>query len=281
MLRPERRRSDGEQEMSEPYPDFVARFYDTVYAQVRDGVDNDYYRDAVAAAGGPVLEIGVGTGRLLVAAFRRGVDVYGIDLSPAMVDRCRQKLPSDEKERVWVADATRLRAPRRYVLVVAPFRVLSHVHALADQIRLLDAVYEALLPGGTFIFDLYVPNLKLLLGGLPETCDFDGEHAPGKRLRRFVSSAPADLARQTNHVRMSFVWDDEDGEHRGDWEFDMRFFFRYELEHLVARSRLELIALHGDFLGGALTADSREFVVVCRRGTDPAFDRPPSPRTQS
>ena len=182
-----------------------------------------------------------------------------------MVERCREKLPAADEERVWVDDAIRLRTERRFDLIVAPFRVLSHVPDPGDQIRLLDAVHGALRPGGVFLFDLYVPSLKLLLEGMPETCDFDGEHAPGRRLRRFVSSAPADLARQTNHVRMSFVWDEDDGEHRGDWEFDMRFFFRFEIEHLVARSRLRLAALHGDFAGEVLAADSREYVVVCRR----------------
>ena len=251
--------------MSEPYPDFVARFYDAVYAQVRDGVDNEYYLREMTAAKGTVLEIGVGTGRMFVEARRRGVDAYGVDLSPVMIERCRGKLPAADRERVWVEDAINLRADRRFALVVAPFRVLSHVHEPADQLRLLDAVHGALEPGGRFIFDLYVPNLKLLLEGLPEMADFDGEHAPGKRLRRFVSSTPADLARQTNHVRMSFVWDEEDGEHRGDWEFDMRFFFRFELEHLVARSKLRLEAIHGDFEGGELTPESQEYVVVCRR----------------
>jgi SAM-dependent methyltransferase len=251
--------------MSGNYPDFVARFYDAVYAQVRDGVDNAYYLQRMAEAEGPVLEIGVGTGRLLAEARRRGVDAYGIDLSPRMIERCREKLTSSDRERVWVEDAVTLRTERQFALVVAPFRVLSHVPEPADQLRLLDAVHTALEPGGRFIFDLYVPNLKLLLEGLPEMCDFDGEHAPGKRLRRFVSSAPADLARQANHVRMSFVWDEEDGEHRGAWEFDMRFFFRFELEHLVARSRLELEAIYGDFEDGSLTPESREYVVVGRR----------------
>jgi len=60
--------------------------------------------------------------------------------------------------------------------------------------------------GGAFLFDLYVPNLKLLLEGMPELDDFDGEYAPGLRLRRTVSSMPADLSRQTNRVRMRFAW---------------------------------------------------------------------------
>lgn len=251
--------------MSEAYPDFVARFYDAVYAQVRDGTDNDFYLARMAAAGGPVLEIGAGTGRLLREALRRGIDARGVDVSPAMVERCRAQLPAEQQERVSVADAVSLRLGRRFALVVAPFRVLSHVAAVEDQIRLLDAVHEHLAPGGAFAFDLYVPNLQLLRDGLPERCDFDGEWAPGRRLRRLVSSAPADLARQTNHVRMSLVWDEEDGEHRGDWEFEMRFFFRWEIEHLVARSKLRLSTIHGDFAGGPLTAESSDYVVVCHR----------------
>jgi SAM-dependent methyltransferase len=251
--------------MSDPYPDFVARFYDAVYAQVRDGVDNAFYLQKAIEAKGPVLEIGVGTGRLLAEALRHGVDAYGVDLSPTMIERCRERLAPAARERVWVEDAVRLRSDRRFALVVAPFRVLSHVPEPDEQRQLLDAIHAVLRPGGAFIFDLYVPNLRLLLDGLPETNDFDGEHAPGRRLRRFVSSGPADLARQTNRVRMRFVWDEEDGEHRGDWEFEMRFFFRFELEHLVARSRLRLAAIHGDFTEGPLSAESREYVVVCHR----------------
>lgn len=251
--------------MSDPYPDVVARFYDAVYARVRDGVDNDYYLDRMAAAGGPVFEIGVGTGRFFAEARRRGIDAWGIDVSPTMIEQCRRKLARDDRERVQVADAVGFRGHRRFALACAPFRVLSHVHDTADQLRLLDAVHDHLEPGGAFVFDLYVPNLELLVKGIPERTDFDGEHAPGRRLRRTVSSEPADLSRQTNRVRMAFIWEEEDGEHQDAWTFDMRFFFRYEIEHLVARSKLVLESMHGDFAGGALDAASREFVVTCRR----------------
>ena len=251
--------------MSEPYPDLIARFYDAVYAKVRDGVDNDWYLGRMAAACGPVLEIGVGTGRLFAEARRRRIDAWGIDLSPAMMACCRRKLAPEDRERVWVADAVTLRTDRRFALVCAPFRVLSHVHDPADQLRLLDAVHDCLLPGGAFIFDLYVPNLKLLLEGLPEHVDFDGEHAPGRRLRRLVTAEPCDLSCQRNRVRMAFKWDEANGEHADEWTFDMRFFFRFELEHLVARSKLALETIYGDFAGNPVTVDSREYVVVSRR----------------
>jgi SAM-dependent methyltransferase len=254
--------------VSEPYPDLIARFYDAVYAKIRDGVDNDWYLDRMAAAQGPVLEIGVGTGRLIAEARRRRIDAWGIDLSPAMIACCRAKLAPDDRERVSVADAVALRHDRRFALVCAPFRVLSHVHDTADQLRLLDSVHDCLLPGGAFVFDLYVPSLKLLLEGLPEHTDFDGEHVPGRRLRRSVRADPADLSCQRNRVRMSFRWDEDDGEHCGEWTFEMRFFFRFEIEHLVARSRLVLETIYGDFAGNPVTAESREYVVVCRRPQD-------------
>ena len=251
--------------MTEQYPDYVARFYDAVYAHVRDGVDNEWYLARMARAGGPVLEIGVGTGRLFAEARRRGLDVRGIDVSAAMIERCHAKLAPGDRERVQVADAVNLRSDRRFALVCAPFRVLSHVHDTADQLQLLNSVHDCLEPGGAFVFDLYVPSLKWLLEGLNDVTDFDGEWAPGRRLHRVTSAGPADLSRQTTPVRMTYIWDDADGEHRESWEFEMRFFFRFEIEHLVARSKLQLESIQGTFAGEALTAASREFVMTCRR----------------
>jgi SAM-dependent methyltransferase len=215
-----------------------------------------------------VLEIGVGTGRLFAEARRRRIDAWGIDLSPAMIACCRTKLAPEDRGRVSVADAVTMRPDRRFALVCAPFRVLSHVHEPGNQLRLLDAAHDCLLPGGAFVFDLYVPNLRMILDGVPEHIDFEGEHAPGRRLRRSVQATPGDLACQRNRVRMRFLWDEEDGEHLDEWTFEMRFFFRFEIEHLVARSKLVLDTIYGDFSGSPVTADSRDYVVLCRRPKD-------------
>jgi SAM-dependent methyltransferase len=182
-----------------------------------------------------------------------------------MIERCRAKLVPSDRPRVFVADAVEMRLDRRFALVVAPFRVLSHVDSPEAQLRLLNAMHDHLEPGGAFVFDLYVPNLRILLDGMQECCDFDAEHAPGRRLQRFVSAAPADLSRQANRVRMRFVWDEDDGQRQADWEFEMRFYFRFEIEHLVARSKLRLEGLYGDFEEGPVTAASSEYLVVCRR----------------
>jgi SAM-dependent methyltransferase len=262
--------------MNHDYPDFVARFYDTVYAKVRDGVDNDYYLARIAASPGPILEIGVGTGRLFCEALQRGADIDGLDVSPAMVARVRAKLTEPQRHRIRLADAVSAPFERRYALILAPFRVLSHVEETSDQLRLLNNVHAHLRPGGRFVFDLYVPDPRILADGMAEQVDFDGEHAPGRRLRRLVS-ARSDVVSQRTHARMRFLWDDDGGERQGEWEFVLRFYFRYELEHLVARSRLTLETLHGDFSGGALAPDSKEFVVSCRRAEDPPGTAPSRP----
>jgi SAM-dependent methyltransferase len=246
------------------YPDYVARFYDVVYRQMRDAADKSYYVNKLVSCSGPSLEVGVGTGRIFLEALATGADVYGTDSSAEMLAVLRDKLEPRHQRRIRQGDLVSMDLGKRFSLIVAPFRVLSHIIDIEDQIRALNAAYDHLAPGGIFIFDLYVPNLKLVLDGLPPTVDFEGEYAPGRRLRR-TTSATSDLITQITSVTMAFAWEDEGAQHSQEWSFPMRFFFRYELEHLIARSRLTLKAMYGDFAESALDSSSKEFLVHCVR----------------
>ncbi len=246
------------------YPDYVARFYDVVYAKVRDAADKDYYVGKLAASGGHSLEVGVGTGRIFLEALKRGADVYGMDSSAEMIAVLRDKLEPADHHRIRQCDLVNMSFGKRFDLVVAPFRVFSHIADVSDQIRALDAVYDHLNPGGMFIFDVFVPSLKLLLEGLPPTADFDGEYAPGKRLKRTVSTS-SDLVTQVTSVTMAFDWEEEGRRLSAEWSFPFRFYFRYELEHLIARSKLTLKAVYGDYAESPLDSSSKEFLVHCVR----------------
>jgi len=246
------------------YPDYVARFYDVVYAKMRDAADRDYYADKLAACKGHSLEVGVGTGRIFLEALKRGADVYGMDSSAEMIAVLRDKLEPADHHRISQADLAAMSFGKRFDLIVAPFRVFSHVIGTDEQLRVLDTVHDHLNPGGAFLFDVFVPNLKLLLEGLLPTPDFDGEYAPGRRLKRTVS-ASSDLVTQITSVTMAFDWDEEGRRQSAEWSFSFRFFFRYELEHLIARSKLKLKAIYGDFAESPLDSSSKEFVVHCVR----------------
>lgn len=249
--------------MSE-YPDCVARFYDVVYRQVRDAADKPYYVDKLVSCQGPSLEVGVGTGRIFIEALRKGADVYGTDNSAEMLAVLRNKLEPRHHFRIQQGDLVSMELGKRFDLIVAPFRVLSHIVDIDDQIQALNTVHDHLAPGGVFIFDLYVPNLKLLLEGLAPTTDFDGEYTPGKRLKRSVA-AVSDLITQITSVTMTFDWQDEGRWFHDAWSFPMRYFFRYELEHLIARSKLHLKAIYSDFTESPLGSGSKEFLVHCVR----------------
>ena len=246
------------------YPDHVARFYDVVYRQVRDTADKSYYVNKLVSCNGPSLEVGVGTGRIFLEALDKGADVYGTDNSAEMLAVLRDKLEPRHYDRIRQCDLVNMDLGKRFDLIIAPFRVLSHIIDMDDQIRALNTVHDHLAPGGIFVFDLYVPNLKLLLDGLPPTVDFDGEYAPGKRLSR-TTSATSDLITQITSVTMKFDWEEEGQRFHEGWSFPMRFFFRYELEHLIARSKLKLKAIYDDFAELPLDSRSKEFLVHCIR----------------
>ncbi|NUM82114.1 class I SAM-dependent methyltransferase [bacterium] len=244
------------------YPDFVVRFYDVIYAKIRTSVDHGYYLKKMMEANGPVLEVGVGTGRLFLDGLKKGADVYGIDLSPEMIRNLQSKLGPMNRHRVTIGDARQFKLEKKFKLIVAPFRVFSHLTSVEDQLAALNAIAQYLTPDGIFIFDLFVPNPVLCSEGMSPTVDFDGAWSPGHSLRRITSVEP-DLIHQTNHVTMRHIWEEKGVTMEKTWTFPMRYFFRYELEHLIARSQLKLSAMYGDFNQGNLTNQSADFVIVC------------------
>jgi SAM-dependent methyltransferase len=243
------------------YPGFVADYYDTIYSVVRSGIDTDYYLGEVAKAGGPVLEIGVGTGRFFMEALARGADIYGIDISEPMIDVLKDKLETRHHQRIWVEDILQMNLNRTFDLIIAPFRVFSHILTVEEQLRALNKVYDHLNDNGRFIFDLYVPNLSYLVQGINEQVDFEGIYR-GQKLTR-VTSMKADLINQVSWVTMTFHLVEGKKLRSDTWTFPMRFYFRYEIEHLIRRSKLHLVKIMGDFAGNDLQPDSKEFIIVC------------------
>lgn len=123
-----------------------------------------FYVDAYVNEPGPVVELGVGDGRIAVAAALRGQSVIGVDLSVPMLDRCRQRA-----ERAGVLDRLTLvhadfrdfQLAEPASLIALPYHSLGHLVALADKRRAIAQVFSQLRPGGRFVFDdfLMTPSL--------------------------------------------------------------------------------------------------------------------------
>lgn len=246
------------------YPDVVARFYDLVYADIRDAVDVQFYLKKISQTQGPVLEIGVGTGRIFRRALAAGANIYGFDVSPSMLKYLKKNVAPSEYHRLSQQSAVDFSYDMQFDLIIAPFRVFSHLVNVEEQLMALRNIQKHLSGKGLLILDLYVPDPKILAEGIPEQKDFTGEFAPGRKVSRYVS-AHSNIVDQITYGKMKFVWDTKNGQNSRIWNFTMRFFFRYELEHLIALSDLNLVTMLGDYKNHKLNSESKEFIVICSR----------------
>ena len=140
--------------------DAIAELYDPWSRSVTEDVD--FYVEEALRASGPVVELGVGTGRIAIPVARAGRRVIGVDSSSGMLDVCRR-----EAERSGVADLVDLRSgdlrqppvAERVELVLAPFRAYLHMVDDAQRLRALRAARELLVRGGRLVFDVFAPGM--------------------------------------------------------------------------------------------------------------------------
>ena len=142
--------------------DAIARLYDPWSRSVVEDVAF-YVEEASPAAPGPVVELGVGTGRIAVPVAAAGVAVIGVDSSAGMLDICRQ-----QGELAGVSDLLDLRlgdysrppVAEPVSLVLCPFRAYLHLHSDAQRLEALSAARDLLVPGGRLVFDVFTPSAE-------------------------------------------------------------------------------------------------------------------------
>ena len=229
--------------MKDDYAD-VAELYDYVVPYATRG-DVEFFVEAARSAKGPVLEVGCGTGRVLIPTARAGLTIVGLDMSSAMLQRCAAKLegePDDVRSRVELVEGD-MRAfdlNRRFALTTIPFRPFQHLVTVDDQLACLACIRRHLEPGGRLILDLFNPSLDYLVNRpvgelLPEGPPVD--LPDGRRLERHFRITAQDRFTQVNDIELIYDVTESDGrKRRALHTFRMRYLFRYEAEHLLVRS---------------------------------------------
>jgi SAM-dependent methyltransferase len=240
----------------------------------RDRKDLAFYVDLCRAAHGEVLELGCGTGRLLIPAAEAGCTITGLDQSGFMLKRCREKLlaraPEVQKRVTLVeADMTNFNLDRSYGLATVPFRPLQHLVSVAEQLSLLACVHRHLQPGGKLALDVFHPHLTMLASEVSQEETEDTPEttlADGRRMRRTFRVPAKRRAEQTNDVELIYyVRDPAGATTRIVQAFPMRYYFRFELEHLLVRSGFQVQNLFGDFDKSPFTDSSPEMIVIATR----------------
>ncbi|MCC6444521.1 MAG: methyltransferase domain-containing protein [Armatimonadetes bacterium] len=250
----------------------VAELYDYVPGY-EDRPDRDFYLEYAQAAG-DVLELGCGTGRVLIPMAEAGCEVVGIDLSEFMLARCREKLsarPAEAQGRVRLlqGNIADFDIGETFGLITTPFRVFQHLIHVEDQMACLWCARRHLKDGGKLILDLFqtYPPRTYDPVYLEEAEDFAPVLLPdGRSFWRTHRTAAFHRAEQVNDIELIYHTADPGGRtERLVQAFPFRYFFRYEVEHLLARCGLRVASLFGGFDKSPLADDSPEMIFVAEK----------------
>jgi SAM-dependent methyltransferase len=234
---------------------YTAEFYDQL-TPYRERGDIDFFVEMAQASGGPVLEVGCGTGRVLIPTARAGIEIVGLDLSPFMLAVCRQRLaeePPEVQGRVQLVerDMRDFDLGQQFALVTVPFRPFQHLTTVEDQMACLHSIHRHLAPGGRLVLDLFNPSIPYLAAPekLEEYDDVPEFAMPdGRRVARRARIAGRDYFNQVQDVELIYYVTHPDGrQERLVHAFPMRYLFRFEAEHLLVRCGFTIEALYADY----------------------------------
>ena len=244
-----------------PAPYEAPELYDLLFESL--DFDRAFWLRVGREARGPVLDLGCGTGRILIPLLEAGVDADGVDLHPAMLERLRSKAEQKGfRPRLLAADMRDFTMPRRYARVFCAFNAFAHCEATADQLATLRCCREHLASGGALVLHISYPGAALWLGGGEPVLEHESTNpANGNRLqlydRRFM-----DVVNQRQRSEIEVRELDPGGSVVASHRFEarQRWVYRYEMELLLRLAGFSRWEIQGDFEGAPLEQIGRAHV---------------------
>lgn len=224
----------------------------------------DWFRGLAQMTGGPVLELGVGTGRVAIPLAKDGLELVGLDRSHGMLARAAAKAKKARAKLTLVAgDMRSFSLERTFALIIIPFNTFLTVTP-DDRWACLARCREHLTPAGRLAIDVFQPDPERISGMDGAVRDEWRRVDPdtGRAISKF-SSTRADV----DGVSFRWWYDEEvDGVvHRLSREATLHYLYRREAEHLFAAAGFDLDSFHGDYDGSPATGASPRLLIVARR----------------
>lgn len=241
-------------------------------------LDIPFYVELARECAGPVLELGCGTGRVLVPVAEAGAQAWGLDNSRAMLARARERLAQADpavvqRIRLVEGDMARFDLEETFDRIYIPYRGFLVLLTAEEQIGCLAAVRRHLRPGGRLALSFFNPDLSLfgdptIFHGtaprrLPHADHVDP--ATGDRVLAWLSLAYDPASQVCREVR-TFERLDASGRvvERHHYTTALRWIFRWEMVHLLARTGFAVEALYGGFQREPPRARGGELVWIAR-----------------
>lgn len=241
--------------------------YDLVYSWKRD--DIPFYIEEALKSGGPVLELGCGTGRVTIPIADSGIYIYGMDFSTKMIEMARLKSTLHVKQLSnvnWlVGDMREFSLDQKFSLIIIPFRGFMSLLTIGEQRSCLNCVRDHLEPGGKLILDLFVPDIDLI-SDVEDTPfhfgDVYDEEGGGKLVVWHQNSF--DTYNQINSARSIIEKVTSGGfvEWKKYMDFQIRYSHRFEMQYLAELSGFEIYDLYGNYNKVQFDEQSTEMIWI-------------------
>lgn len=250
--------------------DLLARYYDQENASLTE--DLDFWLGLADERGDPVLEVGCGTGRVLLHLARRGHAVTGLDNSPEMLAQLAARLQSATARHIAIppvvvqADMRTFDLAGAFRLAVIPYNTFMHLLTPEEQLAALGRIRRHLDPQGALVLD--IPNPGLAYAAQEQGLMLERTFADGENTVQQFSSVTLDRAAQLAHIQ--WIYDSvgpEGGLRRTLVPLTLRYTFPGEMRLLLERSGFSLAHLHGDYDGSPFSDGSPRMLVTAVAAT--------------
>lgn len=244
--------------------------YDLILKDIPYGFD--FYVTLAREAGGPVLDVACGTGRILLPCLQAGVDIEGLDLFEPMLKTLRTKAAQmGLSPQLQQADMSEFSVPRQFSLIFIPFNAFIHNMTQESQLNCLRCCREHLVPGGMLAFDTYFPSLEIV-GAPQNTRVLEGElpHPATGLPMRMYDTRRFDRVAQVQHSlnELEVLAADGSVEHVYRSQSSVRYIYKHEMELLLRVAGFARWEISGDFSGRSLTQENNALVVKAWNGED-------------
>jgi SAM-dependent methyltransferase len=250
--------------------------YDVVTPPALQG-DADWYCSEAQRSGGPVLELGAGTGRISLAIAAAGIAIHALDCDAPMLDRLRSKLasaPADVRARTTVVpgDMRTFELAERFALIICPFRTFLHNVTEADRLACLARVRQHLRPSGRFAFNVFHPSLTFMAqhsGALAGVWRWTGTNPmPSGGWVVQSQAIRYDTVAQVVHSLHRYDVFDATGtlERTAMLRLQLAYLYPSDIRRLLESAGFTAITVKGGFDGRDFSQDGQELVVEAVRG---------------
>lgn len=250
-----------------------APWYDLIHRGLPD--EAEFYVGQAVKRGGPLLDLGCGTGRIAIPAAMSGLEVVGLDLSAAMLDACEDKLEAlgeiPGSVELVLGDVRDFDLQRRFPIAIMAYRTLMHVLEPEEQLAALTCARDHLAPGGRLILNVWAARPELIAplvgpgaGALQLVDRHTFEDGTGLLHYRATRCDPLPQRIHEEHLLHEI---DEQGQVLASHALAMERCWMgvREMGHLVARAGFEVEALLGDFACNLPGEGNQEQIWVLRR----------------